>query len=273
MDSLIELTNFYQKISKYEDFVRKGLKVKLTRQEENKIRDLGTELQRDYSRLDEIIEHYGGYGVDFRSPLLEKMYGKKIYTIFGMAFGPLEPARYIQKLKALVEIKRIVNAAIGKLEKEGKSWDIPIKKREAKSHKPKVFISCSGKSTALTELRDFLNDMGIEKLLVVKKPNLDRTINVKVEEYLDEADFVIILATGDSKDRNDMPIPAGNVIHEIGLAQAKHKLKGKIIYLIEEGVEFPSNIKPKGYVRFNRDNIEHIFGDIVKEIKEMGFLH
>jgi predicted nucleotide-binding protein len=124
----------------------------------------------------------------------------------------------------------------------------------------------------LGPLRDYLDESGIEKIIVVKKPNLDREINLKVEVYSDEADFVIILATGDSKDRNNNTIPSGNVLHEIGLAQSKSKFKGKIIYLLEEIAEFPSNIKPKSYILFNRYHIEYKFGDIVKEIKAMCFL-
>jgi len=174
--------------------------------------------------------------------------------------------------KALDACLDYTNEAIGKLQAEGESWNVPIIKLTGKPQKPKAFISHSGNTAALTELRDYLDELGIEKLLVIKKPNLDREINLKVEAYLDEADFVIILATGDSKDRNENIMPGGNVLHEIGLAQAIAKFKGKIIYLLEEGAEFPSNIKPKSYIRFNRDNIEYKFGDIVKEIKKMGFL-
>ena len=95
---------------------------------------------------------------------------------------------------------------------------------------------------------------------------------MKVEDYLDEADFAVILATGNPTGRKGDLILGGNVIHEIGLAQGKPKFKGKIIYLLEDGAEFPSNIKPKSYIRFNRDHIDYRFGDITKEIKAMGFL-
>lgn len=271
MDSLIELTSLYEKITRYENLIRKWSKTqtfsKASYVIEDEIKTLRTELQRDYSRLEDVIARYGGY-----RPKIDPIFGQK-WNVFDIAFGPVDFSNYTGKFNALNDIKEIVNKAIGKLEAEGESWPVPIKKlRKRTETKAKVFISHSGKTEALTELRDYLDELGIEKLIVIKKPNLDREINVKVEAYLDETDFVIILATGDSKDRNNNPIPAGNVIHEIGLAQAKPKFKGKIIYLLEEGVDLPTNIKPKGYIRFNRDNIEHKFGDIVKEIREMGFL-
>jgi len=56
-----------------------------------------------------------------------------------------------------------------------------------------------------------------------------------------------------------------NVIHEIGLAQKTHA--GNIIYLLEEGVEFPSNIRPKVWESFNQDNMENVFVYIVKELR------
>ena len=182
---------------------------------------------------------------------------------------------YGDKLNAIDKSISIVNKAIVKLEKEAKSWQMNVQNinRKYESSKPKAFISHSESTPALTELRDYLDELGIEKLIVIKKPNLDRVIDDKVEAYLDEADFVIILATGDSRDRNGNLIPAGNVIHEIGLAQGKSKFKGRIIYLLEEKTEFPTNIKPRVYIRFNRNNIEHKFGDIVKEMKKMGFLN
>ena len=81
----------------------------------------------------------------------------------------------------------------------------------------------------------------------------------------------IFLATGEAIDRQGNKSPSGNVIHEIGLAQTTPKLKNKIIYLLERKTEFPSNIKPKAYIRFSRRRIESVYKQIVKETKAMGF--
>jgi len=264
MDTLIEIRNFYEQIARYKDLLKEW-KNSQSKDIENEMQNSRTELQRCYPKLENKISRYGEYKpTEFAGIKLD---------VFDIAFDSVDNSNVDGKLNAINKIDSILNKAIGRLEAEGETWPVPIKKlRKRTETKTKVFISHSVKTEALTELRDFLYELGIEKLIVIKKPNIDREINVKVEAYLDEADFVIILATGDSKDRDDKLIPAGNVLHEIGLAQAKPKFKGKIIYLLEDIADFPSNIKPKGYIRFNRDNIEHIFGDIVKEIRGMGFL-
>jgi predicted nucleotide-binding protein len=263
MDTLSELKQFHKKVTQYRKLVEAPLYTDAIRTNIQILRD---ELQRGYSRLESKIKEYGGL-----SNITDPIWGAK-QNVFDVAFDTLDPMNYIKTQYAIGEAIKIINRAIGKLEAEGESWGIPKGKIKDKYQKPKAFISHSKKTQALTELRDFLDELEIEKLIVINKPNLDREINIKVEAYLDDADFVIILATGDSRDRNGIVIPAGNVLHEIGLAQAKPKFKGKIIYLLEEGTEFPSNIKPKSYIRFNRNNIDYKFGDIVKEIRVMGFL-
>jgi len=107
---------------------------------------------------------------------------------------------------------------------------------------PKAFISHGKKSVALNELEEFLETLGIKPLIVKKQPSLDKDLPDKVNLYLSRADFVIILATADDKVEGKLQ-PRQNVIHEIGLAQKTHP--GRIIYLLEEGAEFPSNIRPK----------------------------
>jgi predicted nucleotide-binding protein len=262
MDALMEMKDFYQKIASYDALVRDYANAAFPANTLIKeIKNLRAELQRSFSRLENTILEYGG------RTLVDAG-----YDVFDIAFRPIDFANVGERLDALDKVMAIVNKTIGKLEAEGASWNRPTRSMKDKSRKPRAFISHSGNTPALTELRDYLQDMGIDGVLVVKKPNLDREVNVKVQNYLDKADFVVILATGDSKDRNNNVIPAGNVLHETGLAQATPKFRGKIIYLLEDGAEFPPNIKPKAYIRFVRDNISYKFGDITKEIKAMGFL-
>lgn len=268
MDTLLELHSFRKLLLQYQRFIKDNISSLIPVHSNTEVDNLRNDSKLSYSRLENEITRYGGRSMVSVDPL----FGKK-KNVFQYALETINILDYVDKLNAIDKSISIVNKAIGKLEKEAKSWQInvPNINHKDKSSRPKAFISHSGNTPALTELRDYLDELGINKLLVIRKPNLDRTINEKVKAYLDEADFVIILATGDSRDRNNNLIPAGNVIHEIGLAQGQSKFKGKIIYLLEEGAEFPSNIKPKAYIRFNRNNIEHKFGDIIKEIKKMGF--
>ena len=134
---------------------------------------------------------------------------------------------------------------------------------------PKAFISHGKESVALNKLEEFLRALGVEPLIVKEQPSLDKTVDDKVNFYLDQADFVVILATGDDKIEGKLH-PRQNVVHEIGLAQKTHT--GKITYLLEEGAEFPSNISPKVWERFKQRNMMKAFLCIAKELRAYGML-
>ncbi len=134
---------------------------------------------------------------------------------------------------------------------------------------PKAFVSHGKESVALNKLEEFLRALGVEPIIVKEQPSLDRTVDDKVNYYLSQADFVVILATGDDEIGGKLH-PRQNVIHEIGLAQKTHV--GKIIYLLEAGAEFPSNISPKVWERFKQRNMMKAFLCIVRELRAYGIL-
>ena len=179
--------------------------------------------------------------------------------------------------EALDYCKDATDVAIGKLGsdiKKGKRDKqgnlIKLEKTQSSSAKPpKAFISHGKASTALNKLKEFLETLGVEVLIVKKQPSLDKDLPDKVNLYLSQADFVIILATADDKVEDKLQ-PRQNVIHEIGLAQNTHS--GKIIYLLEEGAEFPSNISPKVWERFKQRNMLNAFLCILRELRALGIL-
>ncbi len=134
---------------------------------------------------------------------------------------------------------------------------------------PKAFISHGKESKALNKLQQFLSALGVEPIIVEAQPSLGKTVDDKVNYYLDQADFVVILATGDDSIEGKLH-PRQNVIHEIGLAQNKHA--DRIIYLLQEGAQFPSNINPKVWERFNQENMENVFLRINIELRAFGIL-
>lgn len=134
----------------------------------------------------------------------------------------------------------------------------------------KAFISHGKESVALSKVKEFLSALGIEPVSVRKQPSLDKTLDDKVDYYLNQADFVVILATGDDVVDGKRQ-PRQNVSHEIGLAQKTHA--GKIIYLLEEEAEFSSNIGPKVWEPFNQNNMENVFVYIVGELRAFGVLN
>ncbi len=129
---------------------------------------------------------------------------------------------------------------------------------------PKCFISHSGVTSALTKVEQFLNALGVEPLIVKDQPSSGKNIYDKVTKYLSDSDCVLILATKDDKQKGKLRYPGGNVLHEIGLAQKTHR--DKIIYLLEQGAEFPSNINAQVRERFTQANMEEAFKCIVTEM-------
>ncbi len=134
---------------------------------------------------------------------------------------------------------------------------------------PQAFISHGKKTAALRKLTEFIGTLGIEPLIVKKQASLDKDLPDKVNLYLSQADFVIILATADDKVEDKLQ-PRQNVIHEIGLAQKTHS--GRIIYLLEEGAEFPSNIRPKVWESFKQRTMMDAFLGIIRELRAYGIL-
>ena len=230
------------------------------------IQNIRTELQRSYSRLESEITQYS----DESALIVEPLFGQKC-NVFDIAFDTIDIYNSVQIQSAINSTFQIVNKIIGKLEREGGSWGLKVEnvKRKKESQKPKVFISHGKGEGALLKLERFLIELGVQPIIVKDQPNLDRTVDKKVEDCLNEADFVIILATVDDKIGNKLQ-PRPNVIHEIGLAQMTHP--GKIIYLLEEGTELPSNIRPKVHETFARQSMDRAFTAIIREMKKLGFL-
>ncbi len=134
---------------------------------------------------------------------------------------------------------------------------------------PKAFISHGKESAALRKLKEFLETLGIEPIIVIKQASLNKDVPDKIDFYLSQADFIIILATGDDEFEGKLH-PRQNVIHEIGLVQKTHPCR--IIYLLEAGTEFPSNIRPKVWESFKQKNMMSAFLGIVRELRAYGML-
>jgi predicted nucleotide-binding protein len=140
---------------------------------------------------------------------------------------------------------------------------------------PKAFISHGKESVALRKLTEFLETLGVAPIIVKNQASLNKDLPDKINSYLNQSDFVIILATGDDKvtnekTRKEKTQPRQNVIHEIGLAQKTHPCR--IIYLLEEGAEFPSNIRPKVWETFKQRNMMNAFLGILRELRAYGML-
>jgi predicted nucleotide-binding protein len=271
MDTLTELNEFYKKTIRYQKLLNDYSNIFFPSNSlQTRIKNLRSELQRYYAQFEKNIRKYGG-----STKQIDLVLGTKT-DIFKTAFGNIDNLNISENLDAINTAISILNIAIGKLKTEGNSWRaLPEKTTNIKLHtaskKVKVFISHTGKTSARIKLCEYIKSLGFEILLVVEQPNINRTVDQKVNDYINDADIAIFLATGELTNKQGKKMPGENVIHEIGLAQRTNKLKKSIIYLLEDNTEFPSNIKPKVYISFNRKRIESIFTQINNEIKAIGY--
>ncbi len=223
-----------------------------------------------------------GYNYQFRKWYSETEF--KLIQIFGEGSWQLETFKSARDLppfygtraqaslyrrKIMVRAAAQVEAILSSIEEYG------IPEKQEGTIPPKAFISHGKESAALRKLREFIETLGIEPLIVKKLASMDKDLLGKVNSYLSQADFVIILATGDDtvtdeKTGKETKQPRQNVIHEIGLAQKVHP--GRIIYLLEEGAEFPSNIRPRVWESFKQRNMMNAFLGIVRELCAYGML-
>ena len=256
---ITELKNFYKELRSYKNRQLRKHKTKFTEAQNRSLDALRLKLQRDHGRLKEVVSEYGGSAY-IPVPVL----GTR-YEVFSHSLGTLKME--FRGFDALDGAIGLVNKAIGALE-AARLTDIESQEVSV-LQAPKAFISHGKRPSALKKLCDFLKALGIEPLVVEEEPSLDKTVDDKVNHYLDQADFVIILATGDDEIKSKL-YPRQNVIHEIGLAQNTHA--GKIIYLLEERAQFPSNISPKVHARFTPQSMDRAFIAIPRELKEFGIL-
>lgn len=171
----------------------------------------------------------------------------------------------------------ITNAAIGKLKVDiemgirDKQGNVIGKPQKLSSEPPKAFIAHGGDSPALRKLKNFLEALGVQPLIVEEQPSEGRSVGENVDWYSRQADCAIILATkGDIDGKTGGFIPRGNVLMEIGKLQ--ELFKDRIIYLLQAGTKFPTNVSEKVWGRFTSSQMDNAFIKIAKELKKFEIL-
>ena len=138
-----------------------------------------------------------------------------------------------------------------------------------RSEGARVFISHGKESSALGKIERFVRSLGLEPVIVVKQASEGMSVDAIVDKRMDECDCAIILATADDR-VDDYFQRRPNVMHEIGLAQEKYD--DKVIYLKEDGTQFPTNVRPKVWESFTQADLAPAFDKIAKELNAFGFI-
>jgi len=170
-------------------------------------------------------------------------------------------------LRGLDVAEGILKSAVSQLQRHGA--DRILTESRIKRGEGRVFISHGKESAALRKVERFLRALGLEPVIVILGASEGLAVDDLVEKRMSESDCALILATADDEIEGRKQ-PRLNVMHEIGLAQ--EKFGNKVIYLKENGCEFPSNVRPKVWENFTQDNMENAFEKISKELRAFGLI-
>lgn len=132
-----------------------------------------------------------------------------------------------------------------------------------------VLVSHGGKPPMLAKVERIVRVLGFNPIVVEQEPSSGMAVDDLVREQMRSCICAIILATRDDENPTSR-YPRPNVVHEIGLAQ--EILKDKVIYLKEDGLDFPSNVAPKVWEPFTNENPDPVWDKIVRELRGFGFI-
>lgn len=141
----------------------------------------------------------------------------------------------------------------------------------------KVFVVYGHDSVAKTQLEAMLRRWELEPLIIDQLETAGNTIIEKLEEYISQAHYGIVLATPDDigypKDKEDSKKyrVRQNVVLEMGMLLAKFGRKNVAILLKNtEDMEKPSDIHGLIYIPF-KDNVEDTALSLAKELNGKGY--
>lgn len=139
----------------------------------------------------------------------------------------------------------------------------PPKKRQRP--KIKVFIG-HGQNPQWRDLKDHLHEkhkLDVEAYEIGVRAGL--TVKEVLDDMLTSSSFAVLVLTGEDVDAAGGLHARENVIHELGLFQGRLGWR-KAIALLEEGVVEFSNIHGLNQIRFQKDNIQATFGEVLATI-------
>lgn len=142
----------------------------------------------------------------------------------------------------------------------------------------KVFVVYGHDHNARTQLEAMLRRWDLEPLILDQLASSGGTIIEKLEEYTNQADFGIVLATPDDigyakgKDSEKKFRVRQNVVLELGMLLAsKGRSKVAILLSQKEDMESPSDINGLIYIPF-KENVEETKLSLAKEMQKHGYI-
>lgn len=131
---------------------------------------------------------------------------------------------------------------------------------------PKIFIG-HGHSNQWKNLKDHLHekhDYEVEAYEIGARAGL--TVQEVLDDMLTTSSFALLVFTGEDEDAEGKMHARENAIHELGLFQG-HLGWRKAIILLEEGVQEFSNIHGINSIKFKKNAIVEVYGEVLATIK------
>jgi predicted nucleotide-binding protein len=155
--------------------------------------------------------------------------------------------------------------------------DVRISNNSNSPKSNKVFVVYGHDKDSRGQLEAMLRRWGLEPLIIDQLPSEGQTIIEKLENYTEQADFGIVLATPDDVGhRKDHPSERAfrarqNVVLELGMLFSKlGRDRVAILLKSQTDMERPSDIQGLIYISF-KDNISEVGLTLAKEMTAKGY--
>ena len=127
---------------------------------------------------------------------------------------------------------------------------------------PVVFIG-HGRNPSWRDLKDHLRDKhGVNVTAYETGARAGHSIRDILEEMVTGSSFALLVFTGEDEQGDKSVRARQNVVHETGLFQGRLGFARAII-LLEEGVEEFSNMQGVQHIKFSKNNIKEVFGEVI----------
>jgi predicted nucleotide-binding protein len=214
-------------------------------------------------------------------PILAKCLGDKNQTYKDFTNIAIFAASGMTRLDYLKQAKSTLKTRIGILKGVIETMEIEVSSEDdnivsAKTDsvdKRKVFIVHGHDETSKHQLESLLQRVGLEPIILHRKPNRGMAIIEKIEANRDVA-FAVVLMTGDDVGRRklddpskDLPRARQNVVLELGYFMG-FLGRDKVAVLYERGVEIPSDYNGVAWIELDSHSIWEY--KISKELSDAG---
>ena len=140
----------------------------------------------------------------------------------------------------------------------------------------KIFVVYGHDDIARTQLEALLRRWDLEPIILDQQASSGQTIIEKLEEYIADVEYAIVLATPDDEGKaktetNTKSRVRQNVVLELGMFLAKLG-RERVAILLKEASEFerPSDIHGLIYIPF-RDRVDEVSVNLIRELTRQGY--